>query len=431
MQYKHRLRSRIIVSFLVFGTLLSALFASSVFYMRNRLENQVIGDNMQVEVDKYIEEIRAGAGDAAPISHMVGYVVSRRNYDNVPDWLKGLDTGVHDAKDPEGIARKVAVRKEDDYWAFLMMDTTQQAEEEQMFFILLIGSVVVFSALSFAIGFWSSRRVMAPVSALAQRIEQLSQEKRVEELARYFADDEVGQVAEALDDYSRRLTALVERDKEFNADVSHELRTPLAVIRGATELLLTQPDLDDRVRRRLVRIERACQQSIELTQALLHLARDQKADAETGEVHSMEDIVDQVVEFHRPQLANKPVDVDVKILEPLKVRAPLAVLTVAVGNLVGNAFKFTNEGQVTIILDRKRLVVEDTGPGVGEEDLPRIFTRHYRGKTAGSSTGSGLGLAIVKRLCDLYGWQVTASNKDGQGLRAELLFSVSERQAAA
>ena len=76
-------------------------------------------------------------------------------------------------------------------------------------------------------------------------------------------------------------------------------------------------DLDERVRHRLVRIERACQQSIELTQALLHLARDQKADAETGEVHSMEDIVDQVVEFHRPQLANKPVDVDVKILEPL------------------------------------------------------------------------------------------------------------------
>ena len=76
-------------------------------------------------------------------------------------------------------------------------------------------------------------------------------------------------------------------------------------------------------------------------------------------------------------------------------------------------------------------MVEDTGPGVGEEELPRIFSRHYRGKTAGSSKGSGLGLAIVKRLCDLYGWQVTASNKDGQGLRAELLFSVSERQAAA
>jgi signal transduction histidine kinase len=430
MQYKHRLRSRIIVSFLVFGTLLSALFASSVFYLRQRLENQLIGDWLQAENDQYLEEVRRGASEAAPISNMQGYVVSRRNFDKAPEWLKELETGVHDVKDPGDIVRKVAVRKEDDYWAFLMMDMTQQTEEEQMFFILLIGSVVVFSALSLALGFWSSRRVMAPVTALAQRIEQLSKEKRVEDLARYFADDEVGQVAEALDDYSHRLTALVERDKEFNADVSHELRTPLAVIRGATELLLTQPDLDERVRHRVVRIERACQQSIELTQALLHLARDRKADAEMGEVHSVEDIVDQVVEFHRPQLANKPVDVHVQIREPLKVRAPLAVLTVAVGNLVGNAFKYTNEGQVTIILDRKRLVVEDTGPGVGEEELPQIFARHYRGKAASSSKGSGLGLAIVKRLCDLYDWQVTASSKDGQGLRAELLFSVSERQAA-
>jgi len=417
----------------VFGTLLSALFASSVFYMRQRVENQLIGDWLQSENDQYLEEVRKGATEAAPISNMRGYVASRANWDNSPrfDWLKDLDTGVHDVKDQDGVVRKVAINKADDYVSILMMDMTQQAEEEQIFLILLVGSVVVFSALSFALGFWSSRRVMAPVSALAQRIGQLSQEKRVEELAQYFADDEVGQVAGALDDYAHRLTALVERDKEFNADVSHELRTPLAVIRGATELLLTQPDLDERIRKRLVRIERACQQSIELTQALLHLARDQKADAETGEVHSMEDIVDQVVEFQRPQLGNKPVDVDVQIKEPLKVRAPLAVLTVAVGNLVGNAFKYTNEGEVKIILDRKRLVVEDTGPGVGEEELPQIFSRHYRGKAAESSKGSGLGLAIVKRLCDLYGWQVTASSKDGQGLRAELLFSVADSQAAA
>ena len=60
-------------------------------------------------------------------------------------------------------------------------------------------------------------------------------------LAPHFPDDEVGQLAEALDDYAARLTEVVQRDREFNADVSHELRTPLAVIRGAAELLLSQP----------------------------------------------------------------------------------------------------------------------------------------------------------------------------------------------
>src|SRR5690606_38145039 len=88
-------------------------------------------------------------------------------------------------------------------------------------------------------------------------------------LASHFPDDEVGQLASALDDYSARLTEVVQRDREFNADVSHELRTPLAVIRGAAELLLSRPDIDDKTRARVHRIQRAEQQCTDLISALL------------------------------------------------------------------------------------------------------------------------------------------------------------------
>ncbi len=98
-----------------------------------------------------------------------------------------------------------------------------------------------------------------------------------DELAPYFAEDEVGELAKALDDYAGRLTEVVQRDREFNADVSHELRTPLAVIRGAVELLLSKPDLDDRTRKRLQRIERAEQQCTDLISALLLLSRNERA----------------------------------------------------------------------------------------------------------------------------------------------------------
>ncbi len=113
------------------------------------------------------------------------------------------------------------------------------------------GLVVRFSSavwfFSLLIGWWSASKVMRPVSDLAARLRAYrGGTSEPKPLAAHFPDDEVGQLAEALDDYSARLTEVVQRDREFNADVSHELRTPLAVIRGATELLLTRPNLDEK-----------------------------------------------------------------------------------------------------------------------------------------------------------------------------------------
>ena len=88
--------------------------------------------------------------------------------------------------------------------------------------------------------------MISPLTELARRVEGLSSRENPEKLAPHFPRDEVGELADALDDYAARMTRLVKRDREFNADVSHELRTPLAVIRGAAELLLANPDLPER-----------------------------------------------------------------------------------------------------------------------------------------------------------------------------------------
>ena len=85
----------------------------------------------------------------------------------------------------------------------------------------------------------------------------------------------------------------------------------------------------------------------------------------------------------------------------------------------------TNVGQVTITIGNGSAVIEDTGPGIPEKDLNRVFDRHYRGQNI-SGKGAGLGLAIVKRLCSLYGWSIRFSNRESGGLRAELLFYTSQ-----
>ena len=136
-------------------------------------------------------------------------------------------------------------------------DVSENRELARRLVIALIVAIVLFSLLSLALGVWSAGRVMAPVSNLARRLKALEGNEGRLDLARHFPDDEVGQLAAVVDEYALKLHELVERDKAFNADVSHELRTPLAVIAGATELLLAQPDLPERTRERLLRIARA------------------------------------------------------------------------------------------------------------------------------------------------------------------------------
>src|SRR5690606_17305266 len=136
-------------------------------------------------------------------------------------------------------------------------DMSQTTRGEDQFNRAIYGSVLVFTLLSLLIGWWAASRVMSPVSELARRLQASGDSTQPEPLAMHFPEDEVGQLASALDDYATRLTEVVQRDREFNADVSHELRTPLAVIRGATELMLSRPGIDEKTQARLLRIQRA------------------------------------------------------------------------------------------------------------------------------------------------------------------------------
>jgi signal transduction histidine kinase len=229
----------------------------------------------------------------------------------------------------------------------------------------------------------------------------------------------VGELAKALDDYSGRLTEVVQRDREFNADVSHELRTPLAIIRGSVELMLSRPDMDDKTRTRIQRIQRAEQQCTDLISALLLLSRNERGHGNTDVAR----VVDQLLDAHRATLGGKPLVLRVEGEGGVTVDSPEAALSVALGNLIGNAVKYTKEGEVVVRLLPDGVEVVDSGPGLSKEDAARLFERGYRGTHAGHSQGGGIGLSIVSRLCTLYGWQVGVRPGEPKGVVATLRFS--------
>jgi signal transduction histidine kinase len=422
MQYRRRLRSRIVLSFLIFGTLLSVLFALSTLILQNYLEDQLIGATLQEELDDYITQLRLDPSVLEPFYTRIQGYVTRPDDPNhtVAAQFRNLPTGTHDVVTALGVF-KVAVRKDEDLWAFLIYDVSDNQKLKRQLIAALVGVVLLFSVLSFTLGAWSSRRVMKPVTDLANRLNMRTEERVTDRLSDHFADDEVGQLAAALDSYADRLHHLVERDREFNADVSHELRSPLTVITGATELLLAQPDLDEKVRTRLLRIARAARQSADITTALLHLVRAEQGIDKDSAAQNVSQVVREVVHLYEPLIGNK--DLKLRVLENdrVSVIAPESVVAVAVGNLIGNAMRYTASGEVVITIGNGKAVVEDTGPGIPEEELEHVFERHYRGQNI-SGKGAGLGLAIVKRLCELYGWTIHFSNRESGGLRAELRF---------
>ena len=436
MRFKRRLRARIIISFLIFGTLLSGLFALTALGMRQYLQSALIDQTLISDLGNHLDSVESGTSSRAEFYSsryyaylgrpertrdglLAGFPQDQELKERVAE-LIALPNGIHELRTKDHVY-KIAVDKRPIGWGYVLYDATANPRENLLLFGFLSGAGVAFSVLALILAMWSSERIMAPVSDLAQRISTLGQDIHPEPLEPNYADDEVGQLARALDEYAERLTALVLRDKEFNADVSHELRTPLTVIKSATELLLAQPDIDERTRTRLERIERATRQSAELTEALLHLVRGERVDRTTGEYFRVDKIVEEVVDGKRGQIGGKPVSVNVNVQDSFLVCAPESVIAVALGNLIGNAFKYTPEGSVDITVGGNCVIVEDTGPGLEESEMQQVFNRHYRGSTA-RGKGSGLGLAIVQRFCELYDWTVSIGGRDGGGLRATLSF---------
>jgi len=425
-RYRRRLRSRIILSFVLLGFGLTSLFAFATYWTRSRVENELVEDVMNKNIDEYARRYYAdpGKNPAVPVEQIRAYVFSpdserlRRDF---PEWMK-LGNGNHGLngrnEDGTSFSYKLAVRKTPNEWFFLAYDMTQTQRGQEQFNRALYGSVIAFTLLSLLVGWWAASRVMSPVSDLARRLQSSGDRPESQTLAVHFPDDEVGQLASALDDYATRLTEVVKRDREFNADVSHELRTPLAVVKGAAELLLSKPGLDDKTLARLQRIQRAEQQCTDLISALLLLSRNERGHGATD----VAKVAEQLLDAHRTQLGGKPLELRIEGERGLVVDAPEAAVNVALGNLVGNAVKYTTQGEVIVRLRDRAVDVVDSGPGLSAEDAARLFERGYRGTHAEHSQGGGIGLSIVRRLCALYGWEVRVQPGEERGVVATLTF---------
>lgn len=273
----------------------------------------------------------------------------------------------------------------------------------------------------------TSKRLVSPVSWLAKVVAQW--DPRVPDAAVLKPGNlpkdsarEVHDLSRALADLAGRVGDFVQRERDFTRDASHELRTPLTVIRVATDLMLAEPELAPRMARSLGRVQRAGRDMEAVIDAFLILAREADIEPRSEEL-AVRAIVDDEVERTRSLLGNKPVELLVIDDGAPPLVAPRHVLNVMVGNLLSNAARYTEQGQIAVYLAEDRIEVRDSGIGMSPDTLAKAFDPFFRIDNE-RVEGKGIGLSIVRRLGERFGWPVTLTSTPGKGTTAVIRFRV-------
>jgi two-component system phosphate regulon sensor histidine kinase PhoR len=223
--------------------------------------------------------------------------------------------------------------------------------------------------------------------------------------------------------------------RDFVANVSHELRTPLSILRGYIETLLDDPGTSrDELERILEVMKRHSNRLGVLVDDLLTLAQLESANPnlQLSDVR-LSELFAAIVHDWAKKFAEKKLSVDIAIAANLPIiRADETRLREVLYNLLDNSLKYTQPGgkirlQAQRSGDEIALSVSDTGPGISETDLPRVFERFYRADKARSRElgGTGLGLSIVKHIAQMHGGRVEAESKLGRGTIIRVLLPLN------
>ena len=278
--------------------------------------------------------------------------------------------------------------------------------------IWLFFVVIAASAVSALVGWLIARRSTKPLVQLTNAAEAVATTGRLDVEVPPAGKDEPGRLARSFATMLAALGQSRDQQQQLVQDAGHELRTPLTSLRTNVETLQRYPDLPAETRESiLLDLQSETRELGSLVDELVQLATD-TWDDEPEEQVSLDQIVERVAERTRRRTGR---DV-VVVAEPVAMLGRPRELTRAIGNLVDNAAKFSDEPSPVEVSVRPGVVeVRDHGSGVAEEDQAQIFDRFYRSADARSKPGSGLGLAIVDQIVRSHEGRVSVRNAPDGG----------------
>ncbi len=291
--------------------------------------------------------------------------------------------------------------------------------------------------LSLAIGYVIAGHVLAPISSITRKAEEISAENLSERLPVGGSEDEFSRLATVFNQAFGRIEDSFNRLKRFTADASHELRTPLAAIRSIGETALHQPAGRGDCREAIGSILEETDRLRQMIDSLLLLSR-----ADSGQIDLKREMIDlaslaqESVELLNVLAEEKHQTIRLSFDRSVIVSVDRATIRQALINLLDNAIKYSPvESVITITVghtnaNESYISIIDNGIGISQQDITRIFDRFYlvdkgRSREVG---GTGLGLSIARWSVEANNGRIEIESEEGRGSDFRIVFPASNVQ---
>lgn len=316
----------------------------------------------------------------------------------------------------------------DQFGAIFAGANTSSAElrlEQLVLTIVIAFFVGVVPAI--LVGGWIAGRALEPVDRMITEVREITDGRSLHRrVAVPMERDELGRLAETLNQMMTRLERSFAALRRFTADASHELKTPLTVVRAGVERAITRPGVPPETLAPLEETLQEVNRMTELLDSLLTLAR---ADEGRADLHrepvDLREILEEAGETGELLAEHAGVGIEIRLPpQPVVVEVDRSRMRQLALNLIENAVKYTPRGgQVSVELagndGRVVFTVADTGIGIAPGDLPHVFDRFWRADSARTRTseraGTGLGLAICKWIAEAHGGTIEVQSRPGRG----------------
>ncbi|MBQ9950937.1 MAG: HAMP domain-containing histidine kinase [Clostridia bacterium] len=295
---------------------------------------------------------------------------------------------------------------------------------QNLLVLMIFPAMVLLGGLG---GYFIARRAFRPVSRIVRTAESIADGDDLKKRIGFTgARDELYAVASTFDEMFARLDGAFERERRFTSDASHELRTPVAGILAQSEFALSEAATDDDRTAALQEIRRRAGDMSSLIGKLLTLSRmDAKRIRPEWEEIDLALTAEIALSAAEDAAEKKNIALTLDAPDEVRIRADQTMAAQAAVNLVENAVKYGGgfvRAEVREDAKNAYLTVTDGGPGIPEEQIPKLFERFWQADPSHRSDGAGLGLSLAERIMALHGGRIEVESRPGEGARFTLIF---------